>query len=179
MDTIERWFDPRIPVEYITISFLVLFAIIFLGFCFLGVQKIQKFVLCILASEYYFLVLCSTVICRTTIVSKRIECIPFYKYRDIWNHVDVTRNVMEILLNIIMFIPIGLLIGGSMPKQRGKVLLIGCVLSIVIETLQLITGRGLCETDDVIHNTIGCLIGYSLSALLFRLLNKKNEETSL
>ena len=90
-----------------------------------------------------------------------------------------TRNVMEILLNIIMFIPIGLLIGGSMPKQRGKVLLIGCVLSIVIETLQLITGRGLCETDDVIHNTIGCLIGYSLSALLFRLLNKKNEETSL
>lgn len=44
--------------------------------------------------------------------------------------------------------------------------IVGCCLSIIIEGLQLITSRGLCETDDVIHNTLGAMIGYALFVLL-------------
>lgn len=48
-----------------------------------------------------------------------------------------------------------------MPKGFLKVLLTGFLLSILIELLQLASGRGLCETNDVVHNTIGCMLGYA------------------
>lgn len=75
---------------------------------------------------------------------------------------------MEILLNIALFVPIGFLLGGMMQKGIVKVLLIGCVLSSLIELLQLASGRGLCETNDVIHNTVGCMVGYCLAMLLYK-----------
>ena len=126
----------------------------------------KKFVMGALAIEYYFLVLCSTVICRTSPVSKRVELMPFYNYSDIWNGVDFKRTVMEILLNIALFVPIGFLLGGIMSKGFLKVLFTGCLLSILIELLQLASGMGLCETNDVIHNTVGCMVGYGLAQLL-------------
>lgn len=42
------------------------------------------------------------------------------------------------------------------------VLFAGILLSVGIEALQLYLKRGLCETDDIIHNTLGCLIGYGV-----------------
>ena len=68
---------------------------------------------------------------------------------------------MEILLNIALFVPIGFLLGGMMPKGFLKVLLTGFLLSSLIELFQLASGRGLCETNDVIHNTVGCIMGYA------------------
>ena len=166
MDSLERWFDPNIPMEYIIISFSVLCVVMAIGFIVYRGQRMKKFVMGALAIEYYFLVLCSTVICRTTSISKRVELMPFYNYSDIWNGVDFKRTVMEILLNIALFVPIGFLLGGIMPKGFLKVLFTGCFLSILIELLQLATGRGLCETNDVIHNTVGCMVGYGLAQLL-------------
>ena len=36
-------------------------------------------------------------------------------------------------------------------------------LSILIETVQSLTGIGLCEIDDVISNGIGAMIGYGVA----------------
>ena len=121
----------------------------------------KKFVMGALAIEYYFLVLCSTVICRTASVSKRLELKPFYNYVDIWNGVDFKRTLMEVLLNVALFVPIGFLLGVMMPKGFLKVLLTGFLLSSLIELFQLASGRGLCETNDIIHNTVGCIMGYA------------------
>lgn len=169
MDSLERWFDPNIPMEYIIISFSVLCVVMAIGFIMYRGQRMKKFVMGALAIEYYFLVLCSTVICHTAPVSKRVELMPFYNYVDIWNRVDFKRTVMEILLNVALFVPIGFLLGGMVSKGFVKVLLIGCILSNLIELLQLATGRGLCETNDVIHNTVGCMVGYVLAMALKRL----------
>ena len=167
MDSLERWFDPNIPMEYIIISFSVLCIVMTIGFIVYRGQRMKKFVLGALAIEYYFLVLCSTVICRTAPISKRLELMPFYNYADIWNGVDFKRTLMEVLLNVALFVPIGFLLGGTMPSKGSvKACLIGCMLSILIELLQLATGRGLCETNDVIHNTVGCMVGYGLAQLL-------------
>lgn len=166
MDSLERWFDPNIPMEYIIISFSVLCIVVAIGFIAYRGQKMMKFVMGALAIEYYFLVLCSTVICRTAPVSKRMELMPFYNYFDIWNGVDFKRTLMEILLNVALFVPIGFLLSGMVHKGFVIVLLIGCVLSILIELLQLATGRGLCETNDVIHNTVGCIMGYAAAMVL-------------
>lgn len=169
MDSLERWFDPNIPMEYIIISFSVLCIVMTIGFIVYRGQRMKKFVLGALAIEYYFLVLCSTVICRTAPISKRLELMPFYNYADIWNGVDFKRTLMEVLLNVALFVPIGLLLGGMMQKGAVKILLIGCVLSSLIELLQLATGRGLCETNDVIHNTVGCMVGFAAAKSVMKL----------
>ena len=38
----------------------------------------------------------------------------------------------------------------------------GCGISVTIEALQFFFMRDFSEVDDVIHNTLGCLIGYIL-----------------
>ena len=37
---------------------------------------------------------------------------------------------------------------------------IGLCFSMLIELLQLVLKRGLTEIDDVVHNGVGCVIGY-------------------
>jgi len=167
MDYIETWLDPKIPVEYIVGSFIVLCIAILFGLAVIKSKQRKWFVLCALCAEYYFLVLSSTVICRTEVIAERIKLIPFYKYPDIWNKVDHPRDLMEVLLNVVLFIPIGLLLGGACRKYKWwQIALVGCGLSFTIELLQLITARGLCETDDLVHNTLGCLIGYGVYRLI-------------
>lgn len=173
MDSLERWFDPNIPMEYIIISFSVLCIVMAIGFMAYRGQGMKRFVMGALVIEYYILVLCSTVICRTAPVSKRAEVMPFYNYADIWNGVDFKRTVMEILLNVALFVPIGFLLGGMVRKGFVETCLIGCILSILIELLQLATRRGLCETNDVIHNTVGCMVGYGLAMSLKRLITSE------
>lgn len=70
-------------------------------------------------------------------------------------------------MNVVIFIPVGLLLGLGFPKWSWwKILRMGLLFSITIEALQFFTKRGFSETDDIIHNGLGCLLGYSLYLLL-------------
>ena len=62
----------------------------------------------------------------------------------------------DIGLNILLFVPFGAIIGNR------KGIAAGFFLSIGIEVTQYIFCLGYCEMDDVLHNTLGCLIGYSI-----------------
>ena len=66
MDDIYEWLNPRIPVEYVLISFHVLSVAIVIGMLGMKGSRAKRFVLGALLAEYYFLVLCSTVICRAS-----------------------------------------------------------------------------------------------------------------
>ena len=46
----------------------------------------------------------------------------------------------------------------------------GLFLSFAIESLQFVLKKGLAETDDIIHNTLGCLIGYGIYTLFYELI---------
>jgi glycopeptide antibiotics resistance protein len=59
----------------------------------------------------------------------------------------------DIFLNMLLFVPVGFLIGGN------KGLVIGIIISCLIETNQYFLHRGFCEIDDIINNTIGAAIG--------------------
>ena len=64
-------------------------------------------------------------------------------------------------MNVIVFIPVGLLLGIAFKQMTWwKALLIGCGISAVIELLQFFLMRGFSEVDDVMNNTVGCLIGW-------------------
>lgn len=118
MNEIYEWLNPRIPVEYVFISFLVLSVAIVIGLLVMKGHRAKRFVLGALLAEYYFLVLCSTVICRASHGERYIELIPFWNYLDIWNRVDYPTDLIEVLLNIALFVPIGLLLGGFGFKPR-------------------------------------------------------------
>ena len=44
--------------------------------------------------------------------------------------------------------------------------MVGFIFSSVIELSQLLLKRGLCEFDDVFHNTLGCVIGYGVGVMM-------------
>ncbi len=59
------------------------------------------------------------------------------------------------------------LLGCEFRKMTWRMILaIGVTLSATIELLQLLFRKGLCETDDIIHNVAGCMIGYGVALLL-------------
>ena len=73
----------------------------------------------------------------------------------------------DIILNILLFVPLGLIIGGW------KGLFIGLVLSGSLEAIQFYFRIGYCELDDILNNTIGTAIGVCIKALTEYLVLKK------
>lgn len=76
----------------------------------------------------------------------------------------------DIGLNILLFVPLGLIIGGW------KGLIICFALSGLIETIQYIYQIGYCELDDILNNTIGAGIGILLKGLCERHIFRKWED---
>lgn len=83
---------------------------------------------------------------------------PFWSYQAIREGRD--DILVQVIMNVLAFIPIGLLLGTFKGMKWWHVLLIGLCFSMLIELLQLILKRGLTEIDDVVHNVVGCMMGY-------------------
>ncbi len=113
----------------------------------------------LILAGWIFLVFCSTVFCRSDEVRRKVNLEPLWSYRAYLegNTILLPQNIM----NAVVFIPIGLLTAMLLHNVRWwGMSLIGLSLSISIEGLQYILQKGVCETDDVIHNTSGCMLGY-------------------
>lgn len=110
----------------------------------------------LLLVEYVFLLFCSTVIFRATGETRQYDFHPFWSY-------DRPDLLTENIMNVVVFISVGLLLGIAFKTMTWwKVLLIGCGISVTIESLQFFFMRGFSELDDVMHNTIGGMIGYGM-----------------
>ena len=75
----------------------------------------------------------------------------------------------DIAFNILLFIPLGFLIG------RKQAIAIGLLLSAGIELTQFVFRLGYCELDDVLNNTIGTVVGFGIWNLLSVLMKKRCE----
>lgn len=115
---------------------------------------------------YMFLVLAETVLIRKPFDGQHFLPELFWSWK-VW---DIQKN--QIVTNILMFIPVGIL-AGSMWKWKG--LLVAAGLSMGIEVLQLISQKGLCEFDDVIHNTVGAAIGVWIVMIIKMMLGALDE----
>lgn len=127
--------------------------------------KAWRMILQLLFAEYVILLLCSTVIFRIVHQGREFDYTPFWSYskQELWN---------ENIMNVAVFVPIGVLLFFILKTQMSQakvflmVFFVGLGLSVLIETLQLIFMKGFSEIDDVIHNTLGCLLGYSFCLII-------------
>lgn len=70
----------------------------------------------------------------------------------------------SIILNLLMLVPLGYLLPlyfGWM-KKWWKTLLVGLLISLLIECSQLIFHRGWFDVDDIFLNSLGAWIGYGM-----------------
>lgn len=71
-----------------------------------------------------------------------------------------TSPLDSILLNILLYVPMGYCLSLLFPRmKRWHIVLIGLVCSLLTETAQFLLKMGWCETDDVLHNTLGTILG--------------------
>ena len=174
-------YDPNVPTMVWMSTFF------FLCFCFailavLGKSKmvVVKGLMRALLLAYSFVVLCSTVFYREELPERKYELTPFWSYAALANN-DQSVTYWSIILNVLLFVPVGLLLGGLVyegvkklgsTKKRwwrlGIVAFVGFFLSSIIEILQYLLKRGFCETDDLIHNTLGCMLGYGVFLMIVK-----------
>ena len=108
------------------------------------------------------MLLCSTVIFRNYNPNQAHNFTPFWSYVEIYNG-DYTVQLPEKVMNLVVFIPVGLLLGSAFQRIKWwQVFATGFLVSLSIEMLQFTLKRGFAEFDDVFHNTFGCLIGYGI-----------------
>lgn len=122
---------------------------------------------------YMFLVFSSTVFSRSSRPEYQYELELFWSWRRVFK--EHSRIALEEnLYNIIMLMPYGLLFPIAVRSRSVRrpnalfTILTGFGCSATIEVLQLLFKRGLFEFDDMIHNTLGVIIGYGLYFAVFR-----------
>lgn len=73
------------------------------------------------------------------------------------------------MLNVLLFVPLGIFLPCLWQKFRSlkAIALEGFWISLVIEVLQIFTYRA-TDVNDLIHNTLGAVLGYGISRLLTR-----------
>lgn len=92
---------------------------------------------------------------------------------------DRARMIVEDILNIVLFIPIGIFTEGLLrSKGRNKSLLwctiLGFICSLLIEIAQLLTKRGFFDVDDLSMNLLGAVAGGAIYLYWMRAQNSKN-----
>lgn len=145
------------------LSVLCLGAVVIIA-CY-GLKRGWSWIAGLVLAEYIFFIYCSTVIYRT--VAERFVG---YSFTPFWSYNAIQEGRIELLpeniMNVVAFVPIGLLLGIGKPRLKWwMVLLIGACLSVSIEILQFVFKKGFSELDDVMHNTLGCMIGYGIYAV--------------
>lgn len=118
---------------------------------------------------YLCFILYMTIAWRETGASRsRFEL--FWSYRQFMTSKSLR---LEILNNIWLFVPFGVTVRRLMQERIGNrsivfTAVICILLSVGIESVQLIARIGLCEIDDVISNGLGGLIGALIPNALYQ-----------
>ena len=93
----------------------------------------------------------------------------FYSYKTAWNNWSMTewRNI---ILNICMFVPFGLLLpmGLKWFRKFYRTYAAGFLFSLFIEISQMIFKIGIFEPDDLMNNTLGAMMGFGLYIVLYK-----------
>ncbi len=146
--------------QELLIILLISFLTIFISFRFYKCNKVKRSqsISAVLLIVFLLLVFISTVFGRVP-GKRNYMLIPLWSYGVIFRgNVGILK---EVLLNFVLLMPVGVMLVFVVNRRLSwKVgFIAGVLISSIIELLQLITCRGLFEFDDILHNSIGCMIG--------------------
>lgn len=121
---------------------------------------------------YMFIMLCITFLSRESGSSNGIDMELF----STWS--INTRNKALVIENVLLFIPYGFLFPLAVKSYRSffSVMLVGIVTSLGIECMQLVTGRGFFQVDDILTNTLGAVVGYIIFKMFYCIIMKCKRE---
>ncbi len=154
-----------VPVYVYEVLGLVFFIGTVLMLTFGGFRKGIRYSCRSLIAEYVILLFSSTVLYRSYRKRLKNDFHPFWSYDALQNGGE--KLLPEIIMNVVVFVPVGLMQGCAFKNMTWwKVLLIGSGVSVCIETMQYYFQRGFAETDDVMHNTLGSMIGLEIMTIL-------------
>ncbi|MGE7942672.1 VanZ family protein [Lysinibacillus xylanilyticus] len=93
-----------------------------------------------------------------------VNLIPFSTIGAYISDINDSVSIINILGNIIPFIPMGFIIPMAFPSQRNvfKTIISSLLLIFSIEILQFILFLGSFDIDDIILNLLSCFIGFML-----------------
>lgn len=139
-------------------------------------KKIRLSAFCKAQVVYTGFVLLVTLFCRESSLQAVTVPYPLWSWVEVYQRKNVGM-LYDILLNILLFIPFGGLLKITFRKIRLSVgWLVGFLFSMAIELCQLMFHLGLFEWDDMLHNSLGCLIGCAVAlaveAIRVRILQK-------
>ena len=162
-------YDIGVPPAMIICVTLLTFGIVFLLFRVKTSYSIfvRHASLCLLIG-YIFLMFCTTIFFREETFEKRYNLYPLLSYKMLYD-----KLLAELIMNIMMFVPIGFFTGGALKKKHiWDALGFGLGLSVFIELTQLITTRGVLNVDDIIHNVLGCAIGFLCFVICYKIIKR-------
>lgn len=102
------------------------------------------------------------------VTTRSINLIPFYYDK------ETTFHLKEIIENILIFIPLGLLLKMKDLSSQ-KIFLLGFLLSFTYEFLQYIFSIGAADITDIIANTIGAILGSLVYSILSHFIHNKSK----
>ncbi len=116
----------------------------------------------------YLAVVCFVTLVRGGHMGTRAANLHLFRaWREAWNNFS-QRSWLNVLLNIAMFVPLGVLLPLLWEKFRRwyGMLAAGFSVSLVIEAVQYLAHRGIFDVDDLAANTLGAMVGFWLVMVL-------------
>lgn len=113
--------------------------------------------------SYLYFVLAITILDCTPGEDYQYELELFWSYKEAM--AGTRWLLLEILLNVVLFIPAGFCLSMLMKKRLWAV---AAMFSAAIEITQLVTKCGLFEFDDIFHNTLGAVAGSMIANAIER-----------
>ena len=173
MKIIKRLFrilNTRLP--YWNLKLPILFFILSVPVFLLLKKSKYKFsqkIIAIILYFYSFNVVVSTLLMRTPQQTRIYNLIPLSSF-----FMPQDSSIAEFVFNMALFLPLGVLIPCLLKRKNKEktTMLIGFSSSMLIEIIQLIRKLGELETDDIIANTLGVLIGI----LIYKIIVKRHQE---
>ena len=191
-----RYFVPDLFSEEDRLIFLVVMTLIVMlpvFLCFLRHKPLVRGTALIIFAVYILGNLSFTLLGREGIDSAKLPA--FDNYRQAFNldlgpketlkmlpegisetmqyiHIGSYNAAREVIMNILLYVPMGYLLPFIIKPMRYSILActaVGFVCSCATEYAQLRYGLGYFQLDDILNNTLGCLIGAVLGCLLSRL----------
>lgn len=139
------------------VGYYVVYKKILKGKCDLSLQKI---LLIVLAVIYVCAVVGVVFFIREEGIVSKVELNLFSEYKEAISTFNM-NNWGYLILNIALFVPLGIILPLLFDKFKSiwKTSIVALIVTLIIETAQLITQRGIFSADDIFNNILGALIG--------------------